>query len=307
MNLASLFDSVTIQSAPGNRPIGTGGGFPDETDNLMSPKSFINKKTKNGWVGTNSKQVVKDNQFLNTHQFDPTKGTPLTVMGDSIGNIGDLAITCPTNIGEIGSDAMNHVMNVLNGKVEGEMEGKLTAEQIRYMGEKGAMKKPSSEKPEFQLMTDYAAGLHGDTRMKMIRAAVGQGFTEKEATEAYEKMRQKEAEIALRKAENPTYQLYDMIDSKGGGGVDKREPSNNESALNLAMGGQGNPRVAPPETFVKPRGIGGGRPRKYETKEQAKSRRISAYETNLAMIQAEHDTQNILEMMEEIKKESKGK
>lgn len=312
MSLATLFDSISIQSAPGHRPSGTGGGFPDDVENILGTRSLVNKKSKNGWIGTSSSKFIQDNQFTNIHAYDPVKGTPQTKMGNSVGNIGDLAITCPTNIGEIGSDAMNHVLQLINSE-KGEVRG-LTSREVRAggaeskrLGKKYApFERAAGRQQETQAILDYASEVGEDNKNKLIRSALSNGFTLEEANDAYKTMRQKEAEIALRKAENPSYQLYDIIDSKGGGGVDKREPGNNESAANLAMGGQGNPLVAPTATWVKVRGLV-GRPRRGETKEEAKSRRKSTIQTNLETIQAEHENQNILDMMEEIKKESKGK
>lgn len=243
-----LFDGVSIQSAPGNRPIGTGGGIPTEFDNLENAPIKINKRSKNGWIGSSSSKVMKENQFNYDH-YDPTKGTPLSQF-QSVGNRGDLALTIPVSIDEPKNDAMAQVMRVLNGKATAEVSN-LSAEQLKYIKESTLPKQQPEEGTTSKLILDYGDSLHAMTKEQRIRNAESQGFTRAEAEEAYARLRKAEAELALTKQENPSNRLYDIIDSKGGGGVDRREPGNNESAINLAMGGQGNPKAEPHAVVIK--------------------------------------------------------
>lgn len=277
-----LFDGVSIQSAPGNRPIGTGGGIPTEFENLENAPIKINKRSKNGWIGSSSQKVMKENQFNYDH-YDPTKGTPLSQF-QQVGNRGDLALSIPVTIDEPKNDAMAQVMRVLNGKMTAETEN-LSAEQMKFIRESTLPK----EKPvdgSSKLILDYGDSLHAMTREQRIRNAEAQGFSRAEAIEAYERLRKKEAEVALMKQENPSTRLYDIIDSRGGGGVDMREPGNNESAVNLAMGGQGNPRAPAHEVMVKkikPRLI--GKPESTAVSEEAKIRAMMKAEASQSRLE----------------------
>jgi hypothetical protein len=130
-----------------------------------------------------------------------------------------------------------NILNILN-KPDGGLGGpNMSAGQVRLLAER---REKLTRKPEagssagVQVATDFA-----DTRKVMmkeqrIRNAEAQGFTRAEAEKAYEKLRDREAEVALGTQESVASRFADLIDSRLGGSQDGAYRNNDESALHLA-------------------------------------------------------------------------
>ena len=231
------FDARTIRSAPGYRPLGKAGQtIPSDEPVAETPLNLVNRHTKNGgYVGSRARNFIQNNQFLN-EKYDPVKGTPLSKVG-SVGNVGDQFIAAGRPyMAEPKNEELRLIMNILDGKpIAEEQKGRLTAKQVKAMGEKTEIlnKKPT---PENDIIGDLADAQESMKRVRRINNAIAQGFTKEEAVKAYDKLREKEAELALFKQQDVSVRLYDLIDSKVGGTQQPSVPGNDESALFLAQG-----------------------------------------------------------------------
>lgn len=232
------FDAKTILQAPGYRPTGKGACYVYEAQpEANTPLNKINHNTKNGgFVGNFSRNIPKSTQW-SPKQYDPTKGTPLSVPG-SVGNVGDQAIALRPTMAEPKNEQMRLIKNILDGKVAVSAGvGMLTAKSLASLEPKksGAFSPPLNPASQFAVdFTDTARAMKREAR---IKNAVSQGFSVKEATEAYDKLRQREAEKALFLQQDVSTRLYDLIDSRLGSMQDGAVPGNDESALFLAKGG----------------------------------------------------------------------
>ena len=230
------FDAKTIRSAPGYRPLGKAGcTIPSDEPVAETPLNLVNKHTKNGgFVGSRAKHFIQNNQFLNEH-YDPVKGSPLSKVG-SVGNVGDQFISAGRPyMAEPKNEELRLIMGILNGKpVAEEQKGRLTAKQIKAMGERAEKLKAKPE--ERGIIDDISDAKDALKKANRIQNAMAQGFTREEAEKAYEKLREKEAEVALFKQQDTSTRLYDLIDSRVGGLQSGNVPGNDESALFLAQG-----------------------------------------------------------------------
>ena len=229
------FDAKTIRAAPGFRPLGKAGEtVPSNEVVAETPLNKVNRHTANGgYVGSRAKHFIQNNQFLN-EKYDPVKGTPLSKVG-SVGNVGDQFIAAGRPyMAEPKNEELRLIMNILDGKpLSDEQKGKLTAKQVRAMGEKT---EKLNQRPEAGIIDDLADAQDALKKSNRIRNAMAQGFTLEEANKAYAKLREKEAEAALFKQQDTSVRLYDLIDSKMGGLQSPLVPGNDESALALARG-----------------------------------------------------------------------
>lgn len=229
------FDAKTILQAPGYRPAGRGSQLVyEEQPEAVTPLNLVNRNTKNGFVGTRSKKFIQDNQFLTPH-FDPTKGTPLSKPG-SVGNVVDQAISVDPKYAEPENGELKAIMAILNGKPAApEFAGKLSAKQVESLEKKGKGLAPAEGAK--RVVEDFADAREALKREAMIKKAVRQGFSLEEAKSAYQKVRVREAELALMKDEDPSTRLYDLIDSKVSGTQNGSVRGNDETGLFLAKGG----------------------------------------------------------------------
>ena len=231
------FDAKTIRSAPGYRPVGKAGcTVPSDEPVAETPLNLVNKHTTNGgFVGSRAKHFIQNNQFLNEH-YDPVKGSPLSKVG-SVGNVGDQFISAGRPyMAEPKNEELRLIMNILDGKpIAEEQKGRLTAKQVRAMGEKTEIlnQRPPSD---VDIIGDLADAQEAMKRTNRINNAIAQGFTREEAEKAYNKLREKEAESALFKQQDVSTRLYDLIDSRVGGIQSGNVAGNDESALFLAEG-----------------------------------------------------------------------
>ncbi len=232
------FDAKTIRSGPDHRPLGRGAQqILDKQPEANTPLNMINKTTKNGWVGTRAKSFVQNNQFdTSRNSFDPTKGTPLSKPG-SVGNVDTQAISAgrPTRA-EPANGELQAILAVLNGKgVAEEHVGKLSAKQIASLARKSA--KLTSREGVPSTIQDFANARLAMKETEQVKGAMAQGFSEAEAKAAYRRVRDREAEIALKKEQDPSDRLYDLIDSKIAGTQNGSVRGNDETGLFLAKGG----------------------------------------------------------------------
>jgi hypothetical protein len=230
------FNATTILQAPGHRPLGRGAeAIKSDQPEAVTPLNMVNRETKNGgFVGTRAKKFIQNNQWKPDH-YDPTKGTPLSKPG-SVGNVFDQAISIPPKYAEPENGELKAIMSILNGKpASAEHIGKLSAKQVASLEKKG--KGPISEDGAVKAVSDFSDTREALRKEEMIRKAVRQGFSLEEAKDAYAKLRMKEAEMALRKEEDPSVRLYDLIDSKVSGTQNGSIRGNDETGLFLAKGG----------------------------------------------------------------------
>lgn len=233
------FDARTIRSAPGYRPLGKAGcTVPSDEPVAETPLNLVNRHTKNGgFVGSRARNFIQNNQFLN-EKYDPVKGTPLSKVG-SVGNVGDQFISAGRPyMAEPKNEELRLIMNILDGKpIAEEQKGRLTAKQVRAMGEKSKkLNKQAPERFNQNIIDDLADAQDAMKKNNRIKNAIAQGFTVQEAEKAYSKLREREAEAALFKQQDTSVRLADLIDSKVGGTQQPSVPGNDESALFLASG-----------------------------------------------------------------------
>lgn len=234
------FDGKTILAAPGYRPLGKAGmTVPSDEPVAETPLNKVNRHTTNGgYVGTRARNFIQNNQFLN-EKYDPVKGTPLSKPG-AVGNVGDQFIAAGRPfMAEPVNEELKAIMGILNGKpVAPEAMGRLSARQVRSLGRQSAMKKPKDLRKDgtTAVIKDWTEVHETMKKERQIKSAMALGFSRQEANEAYKKVREKEAERALMRGQDPSVQLYDVIDSKIGGNVNGSRPGNDESALYLAKG-----------------------------------------------------------------------
>lgn len=230
------FDAKTILQAPGYRPVGRGSQLVyEEQPEASTPLNCVNRGTTNGgFVGTRSKKFIQNNQWKPEH-YDPSKGSPLSKPG-SVGNVDTQAISIPPKYAEPQNGELKAIMNVLNGKpMLAEHVGKLSAKQVESLGRKS--KRLSRVDGAIKVAKDFSDSRELNKKESMIRKVVSQGFTKEEAVAAYAKSRLHEAELAINRDEDPSSQLYDLIDSKISGTQNGSIRSNDETGLFLAKGG----------------------------------------------------------------------
>ena len=231
------FDAKTIRQAPGFKPLGKSGQtIPCDEPVAVTPENKVNRHTTNGgYVGSRARNFIQNNQFLNS-KYDPEKGTPLSKVG-SVGNVGDQFISAGRPfMAEPKNEELRLIMNILDGKpLADEQKGRLTAGQVRALGEK-SQKLAQRPKGEMGIIDDLRDSQDALSKANRIRNAMAQGFTFEEASKAYEKLREREAEKALFQQQDTSVRLYDLIDSKVGGTQNPLTPGNDESALALAVG-----------------------------------------------------------------------
>jgi hypothetical protein len=228
------FDASTILQAPGHRPIGRGACLEYEPQpEAVTPLNLVNKNTKNGMVGTRAKKFIQNNQFnTDMKHYDPTKGSPLSKPG-SVGNVADQAISIPPKYAEPENGELRAILAILNGKpASSEDVGKLSARAVQSLGTKS--KKLSRMDGAVQVARDFADAREITRKNEAVRKAVSQGFTPDEAAAAYKRMREKEAESALRRDEDESSRLADLIDSKISGTQNGSIRGNDETGLFLA-------------------------------------------------------------------------
>lgn len=231
------FDAKTILQAPGYRPIGKSGmTVPSNEPVAETPLSLVNRHTANGgFVGSRAKHFIQNNQFLN-EKYDYAKGTPLSKPG-AVGNVGDQFVAAGRPfMAEPANEELRVIMSILNGKpVSEERQGRLTAKQVKAMGAKSKKMTTKADKSGASAMVSEIADTQKVmNKQRQIKNAMAQGFSKAEAEEAYEKVRVKQAEMALKKDADVSMRLYDVIDSKVSGNVSGNVPGNDESALYLA-------------------------------------------------------------------------
>lgn len=235
------FDAKTILAAPGYRPAGRGSCLVyEEQPEASTPLNLVNRTTTNGgFVGTRSKKFIQNNQWKPEH-YDPTKGTPLSTPG-SVGNVGDQAISVDPKYAEPANGELKAILDILNGKVGApEHVGKLSAKQVESLGERSTyLNKPAPERLDGarQVVSDFSDSRAALKEAERMRVLVSQGFTMEEAKKAYSRLREREAESALMKDEDPSTRLYDLIDSKISGTQNGSYRGNDETGLFLAKGG----------------------------------------------------------------------
>lgn len=232
------FDAKTILAAPGYRPIGKSGmTVPSNEPVAETPLNLVNRHTANGgYVGSRAKHFIQNNQFLN-EKYDYAKGTPLSKPG-SVGNVGDQFIAAGRPfMAEPANEELRVIMSILNGKpVAEERQGRLTAKQVKAMGARSKKMTGKSERKDgtSALVSEISDTQKVMNKQRQIKNAMAQGFSKAEAEEAYEKVRVKQAEVALKKDADVSMRLYNVIDSKVSGNVSGNVPGNDESALYLA-------------------------------------------------------------------------
>jgi hypothetical protein len=197
----------------------------------VTPECKVNRFTKNGgFVGNFSKNIPKDNQFMNKH-YNPLDGTPLSHPG-SVGNVGDLAISMRPTMAEPKNEELRLIMNILNGKANLKEHGtNLSAKMVESLG--GKFK---SEDVAVSFADDFTNTQRTMRREARIDNAMKQGFSRAEAERAYDDLRTQEATKAMFQQQNASVRLYDLLDSKLGGSQNGRVAGNDESALSLAKG-----------------------------------------------------------------------
>lgn len=233
------FDGKTILQAPGYRPLGRGSQLEYEAQpEAVTPLNLVNRHTSNGaFVGTRAKHFIQNNQFNTSEmKYDPTKGTPLSKPG-SVGNVNDLAIGCRPKYAEPENGELKAIMNILNGKPNVEEHvGKLSAKQVESLGKRSKQLSKQAPDGARKAVADFTDARDAMRRETMIRRAMTMGFSKEEAVQAYQKIRVREAEIALTKEEDPSTRLYDLIDSKISGTQNGSVRGNDETGLFLAKG-----------------------------------------------------------------------
>ena len=229
------FDAKTILQGPSHRPLGRGSQLVYEKQpEANTPFNLVNHNTKNGWVGTRAKHFIQNNQFdTSREKYDPTKGTPLSKPG-SVGNVDTQAISVPPKYAEPENGELKAILSILNGKgVLQEHVGKLSAKQLSSLAAK-TEKLTGPRQGGLEVIKDYSDARAAMRESEQIKGAMAQGFSEEEARAAYKRVRDKEAEIALRKEQDPSDRLYDLIDSKVSGTQNGSIRSNDETGLFLA-------------------------------------------------------------------------
>lgn len=229
------FDAKTILQAPGYRPLGRGSQLVyEEQPEASTPLNCVNRHTKNGgFTGTISKKFIQNP--WKPDQYDPLKGTPLSKPG-SVGNVGDQAISIPPKYAEPENGELKAILNILNGKpMLAEHVGKLSAKQVESLGRKS--KRLSRVDGAIKVAKDFSDTQLLNKKETIIRKVVSQGFSLEEAKSAYAKTRIHEAELAINRDEDPSSQLYDLIDSKISGTQNGSIRGNDETGLFLAKGG----------------------------------------------------------------------
>lgn len=226
------FDAKTILQGPSYRPLGRGScNVYEPQPEAVTPECKVNRGTKNGgFVGNFSKNIPKDNQFMNK-PYNPLNGTPLSHPG-SIGNVGDLAISIRPTMAEPKNEELRLIMNILNGKANLKEHGtNLSAKMVESLG--GKFK---SEDVAVSFADDFTNTQRTMRREARIDNAMKQGFSRAEAERAYDDLRTQEATKAMFQQQNASVRLYDLLDSKLGGSQNGRVAGNDESALSLAKG-----------------------------------------------------------------------
>lgn len=226
------FDAKTILQGPSYRPLGRGScNVYEPQPEAVTPECKVNRFTKNGgFVGNFSKNIPKDNQFMNKH-YNPLDGTPLSHPG-SVGNVGDLAISMRPTMAEPKNEQLRLIMNILNGKASLKEHGtNLSAKMVESLG--GKFK---SEDVAVSFADDFTNTQRTMRREARIDNAMKQGFSRAEAERAYDDLRTQEATKAMFQQQNASVRLYDLLDSKLGGSQNGRVAGNDESALSLAKG-----------------------------------------------------------------------
>jgi hypothetical protein len=229
----------TIGEAPSHRPLGRTGAYEFQVQpNEPTPLNCVNKKAYNsrGYTGTRASKFIQDNQFL---PVDRAPGVyPLSTPGtEGLGNVGDSAPQPRPGFAQPMNGDFQNILNILNKPDNGFTSSNMSSGQLRLLAErreKATNKPGAGSSAGVQVATDFA-----DTRKVMmkeqrIRNAEAQGFTRAEAEQAYAKLRDKEAEVALGTQESVSSRFADLIDSRLGGSQDGAYRNNDESALYLA-------------------------------------------------------------------------
>ena len=167
------FDAKTILQGPSYRPLGRGScNVYEPQPEAITPQCKVNRGTKNGgFVGNFSKNVPKDNQFMNKH-YNPLDGTPLSHPG-SVGNVGDLAISVRPTMAEPKNEELRLIMNILNGKANLKEHGtNLSAKMVESLG--GKFK---SEDVAVSFADDFTNTQRTMRREARIDNAIKQGFS----------------------------------------------------------------------------------------------------------------------------------
>jgi hypothetical protein len=232
----------TIGEAPSHRPLGRTGAYAFQAQpNDPTPLSCVNKKAYNsrGFTGTRATKFIQDNQFL---PVDRAPGVyPLSTPGtEGLGNVGDSAPQPRPGFAQPMNGDFQNILNILNTPDNGLSGANLSAGQVRLLAER---REKLTHKPEagssagVQVATDFANTRKVMMKEQRIRNAEAQGFTREEAEKAYEKLRDREAEVALGTQESVASRFADLIDSRLGGVEDGQYRNNNESAKYLAYAG----------------------------------------------------------------------
>jgi hypothetical protein len=208
------FDAKTIRSAPGYRPTGK-SGMTMKTDQpeAETPMTKPNRKTKNGGyfnLGARDDDIPK--------KFDYKNGTPLS-KPDANGNQLDTMLILQPRWAEPRNDMMIDILDILNAKViSEERKGNMTAAQVRALDEQAKKRgKAGAPIPESPLV-DFVETQSQMRKESLIRNAMAEGFTREEAVKGYEKLRESEVVKALKKEQQPSEKLREVLASKYGTG-----------------------------------------------------------------------------------------
>lgn len=215
------FDAKTIRSAPGYRPTGK-SGMTMKTDQpeAETPLGKPNRKTRNG--GYFNHGVIDDIP----KKYDYANGTPLSKPG-AAGNQVDTMLILQPRYAEPKNEMMMDILDILNAKViPDDRKGRLTVGQIKALeARQKKLGKVGGMPPEKPLI-DFAETQRQMNRLQkkniMIKNAMDEGFTREEASKAYEKLRQEEVLTAMKKEQQPSEQLRDLLDSRYGTGEEGR-------------------------------------------------------------------------------------
>ena len=211
------FDAKTIQSAPGYRPTGK-SGMTMKTDQpeAETPLGKPNRKTRNG--GYFNHGVIDDIP----KKYDYANGTPLS-KPDAAGNQVDTMLILQPRYAEPKNEMMMDILDILNAKViPDDRKGRLTAGQIKALeARQKKLGRVGGEPPEKPLI-DFAETQRRLNKEKMIRNAMAEGFSREEAVKGYNKLKEEEVVKALKKEQQPSEQLRDILDSRYGTGEEGR-------------------------------------------------------------------------------------
>lgn len=214
----------TIRQGPSHRPLGRGACYEFEAQ----PEAKTPGIAKQPFLGSAGFKVSR---YSAENPFTPVKRAPGVVplsLPEIVGNVGDAAPqgkpiwdTPISAAWEAASKSMAHQ--------EAQKRMGIAAEFHRSQG--FGVSQPG---PLHEMFNDYTEAAENKKRDESIRTAIKNGFTAREANEAYDEIRKDFAKEQMFSARNPNNKLIDILDSKFGGTQNGEFRSNDESALFLA-------------------------------------------------------------------------